>query len=384
MQIETKGKQAFALMPFTPKDVSDMVYLKCIKRSLEDLGWTCLRADERIDIPETVCRICKNIQESRLIVADVSGKNPNVFLEIGLSFGLEKEVMFLTQDISDLPFDVRTFHALPYSVENLSKLSADIANYIRDLRPLPEIYVETVFERRWKELKRIEEVPSKALVEVFVGATGRSMDWLSLSEENRRIVNSTPDLLMILETVGRRGVYEYRSAGEDIYFRVYSDGFFHYVGPLRATERYGKTEYYINWLVYDLAELLLFSVRVMKRKSINLQQSIRTDLHGIKGLEMGFSPRHWPTLSRRTFSAHSDTLSYQKTFLPSQEWSSFFYLLCDIYREICQDLGIIDITDEVIAQNVSSILKDMQELRTTYQGAGLRNIPLDDLIPSER
>lgn len=60
---------------------------------------------------------------------------------------------------------------------------------------------------------------------------------------------------------------------------------------------------------------------------------------------MGFSLRHLP-FPRRIFPGDLDMLSYGETFLPTREWSSFFYLLSDIYRDVCHDLGIIDIADE--------------------------------------
>ena len=147
--IQDKPKQAFVLMPFD--EAFDLVYSNGVKKTLEKLGWTCLRSDERIDIPETICRICKSIQESRLIVADVTGKNPNVFLEIGLAFGLEKEILFLSQNIKDLPFDVRTFHAIPYNPKEFTKLSEKITAYVRNLRtliPKPRIEEKTEFANK--------------------------------------------------------------------------------------------------------------------------------------------------------------------------------------------------------------------------------------------
>ena len=78
--VEEKANTAFVFMPF--EEELGEVYIIGIKETLEDLGWTCHRSDEKFDAPEIVCTICKSTQEASLIIADLTGKNPNVFLEV--------------------------------------------------------------------------------------------------------------------------------------------------------------------------------------------------------------------------------------------------------------------------------------------------------------
>ena len=87
-------------MPFA-NEFND-VYHQGIKNGLHE-GWSYNRSDELWKPPEAVCKICKSIQEATLIIADVTQRNPNVFLELGLSFGLGKSFVLLTQDINDCP-----------------------------------------------------------------------------------------------------------------------------------------------------------------------------------------------------------------------------------------------------------------------------------------
>ena len=93
--LKEKEKKAFVIMPFS-SDFNE-IYEKGIKETLENppLVWKCDRSDERWDTPDTVCTICKCIQEASLIIADCTTKRSNVFLELGLSFGLEKNIIFL-------------------------------------------------------------------------------------------------------------------------------------------------------------------------------------------------------------------------------------------------------------------------------------------------
>lgn len=41
-----------------------------------------------------------------LIIADCSGRNPNVFYEIGLAHAIGKPVILITRDEEDVPFDL--------------------------------------------------------------------------------------------------------------------------------------------------------------------------------------------------------------------------------------------------------------------------------------
>ncbi len=74
--------------------------------ALEGLGYEYFRADEEIRNTDIMCKICKEIQSSELIIVNISGLNPNVMLEQGLAYGLGKSVIIIkdvnTKAISDL------------------------------------------------------------------------------------------------------------------------------------------------------------------------------------------------------------------------------------------------------------------------------------------
>jgi hypothetical protein len=81
---------------------------------------------ERADTTEfrsvdIVCQnICKKIQESRLVVADISEDNPNVFYEIGLAHGMGQEVWLISKKRDRYPFDVMGLQFIEY--KNLANL----------------------------------------------------------------------------------------------------------------------------------------------------------------------------------------------------------------------------------------------------------------------
>lgn len=111
------------LMPFKEETTPQSLYHDVLAGLP---GWNVTRADEDLSKPEIVCKICANIQKSRAIIADLSGSNPNVFLELGLAWGVGKPYILLTQDRGELPFDTKTFHVIKY--ERDSARSTEIVN----------------------------------------------------------------------------------------------------------------------------------------------------------------------------------------------------------------------------------------------------------------
>src|SRR4030042_1340935 len=124
-----KPRNAFVLMPFEEK-MKD-IYTHGIKEALVEIDWVCNRADEKFDTPEVICTICKNIQEASLVIADLTGRNPNVFLEVGLAFGLGKRVVFLSQESENIPFDAKTIRKILYDLNNTQTLKRDIQSLIK-------------------------------------------------------------------------------------------------------------------------------------------------------------------------------------------------------------------------------------------------------------
>lgn len=50
-----------------------------------------------------------------MVIADLTGLNANVFYELGLAHAMNKKVIIITQNISELPFDISSYHAIQYS-----------------------------------------------------------------------------------------------------------------------------------------------------------------------------------------------------------------------------------------------------------------------------
>ncbi len=105
---------AFVLMPFA-NDLQE-VYDLFIRPSLEQAGYLVIRADDISNQRNILEDIVKAIEGSDLIVADLTGENPNVYYELGIAHALGKPVVLLTQNVKELPFDLKSYRVIPYDI----------------------------------------------------------------------------------------------------------------------------------------------------------------------------------------------------------------------------------------------------------------------------
>lgn len=98
---------AFVLMPFEQE--FDEIYTQFIRATLEEAGFSVKRADDLENQQNILRDIIGAIRAADLVVADLTSLNPNVFYELGVAHALRKRVILLSQDISGVPFDLRSY-----------------------------------------------------------------------------------------------------------------------------------------------------------------------------------------------------------------------------------------------------------------------------------
>ena len=74
-----------------------------------------MRMDQAHFTGDILQEIYKHIKNARLVVAEVSQQNSNVFYEIGFAHAIDKPVVLLTKDVSSSPFDISGFNHIVYS-----------------------------------------------------------------------------------------------------------------------------------------------------------------------------------------------------------------------------------------------------------------------------
>jgi hypothetical protein len=102
----------FVLMPFVAE--LKPIYDDHIKNACTESGLFSLRADDFFHIGHIMQDVWSAIYLAKWIIADCTGRNTNVFYELGIAHTLGKRVIIITQDENDVPFDIRHIRYFKY------------------------------------------------------------------------------------------------------------------------------------------------------------------------------------------------------------------------------------------------------------------------------
>jgi nucleoside 2-deoxyribosyltransferase len=124
------------LMPFRVD--FDRVYER-IRAAGTARGLTVRRADEVFTTSEVAEHVYALIRSARLLVADCTGRNPNVFYEIGYAHAIGKPVVLITSAPNDITIDVRGRMYVRYldTVAGLAELERALGAALADVLAKP-------------------------------------------------------------------------------------------------------------------------------------------------------------------------------------------------------------------------------------------------------
>jgi hypothetical protein len=136
----------FVIMPFRP----ELGYLfRGLKHYLEQAfpGISVIRGDDQALTVPLLQKIADFIRQADVVVADCSGRNPNVFYELGLAHALEKPVVLITSDpIEQAPTDIRAFEFISYATLDPEKFLWRLEQSLQSIigNPFAAAYAEAV------------------------------------------------------------------------------------------------------------------------------------------------------------------------------------------------------------------------------------------------
>jgi hypothetical protein len=135
-------KTAFIIMPFsktnscTETEWSE-IFDEVFKPSLLDIGYNCERAQ-----PETgslIRTILKKLQDSFIVIADITDRNANVFYELGVRHALSKRTIIVAQDYKHIPSDLLGYWSIIYNTtpKGVTTFKKDIKRIIENIEKKP-------------------------------------------------------------------------------------------------------------------------------------------------------------------------------------------------------------------------------------------------------
>lgn len=123
---------ASAMMPFD--SIFNQVF-DYIKNATQGMGLLCRRADNIWENAAIIQDVVSLIDRSRVVICDCTGRNPNVFYEAGIAHTLGREVIIITQNEQDIPFDLRHLRYIRYlnNTQGLNDLAVALQNRIKTI-----------------------------------------------------------------------------------------------------------------------------------------------------------------------------------------------------------------------------------------------------------
>jgi hypothetical protein len=102
-------------------------WLPGVQRTIEFAakGFVCKLSVDNAAPGNIMNQVWQDIRRSDVIVADLTGQNPNVFYEMGLAHALGKAIIMIKQqDAHPVPFDVRNYKYKEYELAKLAELES--------------------------------------------------------------------------------------------------------------------------------------------------------------------------------------------------------------------------------------------------------------------
>jgi ClpX C4-type zinc finger len=129
-----RDNHCFYLCPYS--EPFNSIYKDHVFKVLSNEGFTTERADEIFGTQPIIEDIWEGINSASIIIADVTGKNPNVMYEIGMAHTIGKPVIIITQNINDVPFDLKHYRCIiyEYTPRGCTALEERLAATVRFLR----------------------------------------------------------------------------------------------------------------------------------------------------------------------------------------------------------------------------------------------------------
>lgn len=164
----------FVMMPFG--EASDKLYDQIYKPAIESSGFISKRADSLFRPSPIIQDIWEYINNSKILLADLTGLNPNVMYELGLAHAISKPVILISDDISNVPFDLRFLRILIYdnkSPDWAEKLRQSIQISISEILTSPTDSILPAFLKLRPYIQETDQI-SAELIEIKQLIIGQS------------------------------------------------------------------------------------------------------------------------------------------------------------------------------------------------------------------
>lgn len=146
--------------------IENLVYAEVLTPALIRAGYRPERADTTLNQRAIMQDVIEGIEGAALVLADMTGRNANVFYELGIAHRSNRPTVLLAQGSADIPFDLGAYRTLIYSVELRGKPLRLVEDLTEQLDPLLAAIVrgEVIFANPF-----VDYQPTQSQEQVEVG-----------------------------------------------------------------------------------------------------------------------------------------------------------------------------------------------------------------------
>jgi hypothetical protein len=135
------GKTCFVISPIDKPESeirkrSDQVFKHVIGAVVEPIGYRPIRADQIAEPGIITSQVIQCVVDSPLVVADLTGRNPNVFYELAIRHAIRKPLIQLIKAGEQIPFDVagtRTINIDINDLDSVEQAKKELAKQIESI-----------------------------------------------------------------------------------------------------------------------------------------------------------------------------------------------------------------------------------------------------------
>jgi hypothetical protein len=164
---------------------SDQIFKHILEPLCEELGYVALRADRLAEAGMITTQIVEHLINDELVIADLSGHNPNVFYELCLRHVVRKPLVQLIGVGDSIPFDVAGMRTVPLDVRDLDSVAdakQEIMNQIRSFES-GKLQLTTPISHAidWQKLSESTDPEQRTLAELTGMVTALRSEVLTLT-----------------------------------------------------------------------------------------------------------------------------------------------------------------------------------------------------------
>jgi hypothetical protein len=170
------SKMCFVIAPIGDKDSdtrrrSDTVLRHIIVPAATECGYEAVRADQIAEPGIITTQVIQHVVDAPLVIADLTGWNPNVFYELAIRHALQAPLIQMIRLGDPLPFDVagmRTIEVDEHSLDSAAEARAEIVRYIRSVEARGGVIDNPIsIAHQLKALRQSDKPQERSLAELL-------------------------------------------------------------------------------------------------------------------------------------------------------------------------------------------------------------------------